>query len=193
MLFRSFLAAKNVDHARWGAVFAAGLKLLPLFIMVLPGAMALGLMPDLARPDEVFPTLVRDLLPAGVRGLIIAAVMAAIMSTIDSTLNAASAIAVYDLAGLDKKEVDDRQLLRIARATTLGFMVLSIAWAPLIQRFPGIFAYLQEVFSYVVPPIAAVYLGGVFSKSVTRASAVWSLGLGHLAGLALFLASQGGS
>lgn len=188
-----FLAAKNVDHARWGAVFAAGLKLLPLFIMVLPGAMALGLMPDLARPDEVFPTLVRDLLPVGVRGLIIAAVMAAIMSTIDSTLNAASAIAVYDLAGLDKKEVDERRLLRIARGTTLGFMVLSIAWAPLIQRFPGIFAYLQEVFSYVVPPIAAVYLGGVFAKSLTRASAVWALGLGHLAGLALFVASQGGT
>lgn len=187
-----FLAARNVDHARWGAVLAAGLKLLPLFIMVLPGAMAIGLLPDLARPDEVFPTLVRDLLPIGVRGLVIAAVMAAIMSTIDSTLNAASAIAVYDLARLDRKDIPQARLLRIARFTTLAFMVVAIAWAPLIQRFPGIFAYLQEVFSYAVPPVAAVYLGGVFWRRATRGSAVWALGLGHLAGLALFVGTKQG-
>lgn len=187
-----FLAARNIDHARWGAVLAAALKLLPLFIMVLPGAMALGLIPDLARPDEVFPTLVRDLLPVGVRGLIIAAVMAAIMSTIDSTLNAASAIAVYDLAGLDRREIEPKRLLLIARGTTLAFMVIAIAWAPLIQRFPGIFAYLQEVFAYAVPPVAAVYLAGVFWGGASRRSAIWALGLGHAAGLTLFLATQAG-
>ncbi len=187
-----FLAAKNVEHARWGAVLAAGLKLLPLFIMVLPGVMAIGLLPDLARPDEVFPTLVRDLLPVGVRGLIIAAVMAAIMSTIDSTLNAASAIAVYDLAGLDKKEIAPARLLWIARATTLGFMVVAIAWAPLIARFPGIFLYLQEVFAYAVPPVAAVFLGGVFWRGASRGSATWALAGGHLAGLTLYLGTVQG-
>lgn len=187
-----FLAARSVDHARWGAVFAAGLKLLPLFIMVLPGAMAIGLMPDLARPDEVFPTLVRDLLPVGLRGLVIAAVMAAIMSTIDSTLNAASAIAVYDLGGLDRRDIAPARLLAIARGTTLAFMVIAIAWAPLIHRFPGIFAYLQEVFSYAVPPVAAAYLGGVFWRGATRGSAFVALAGGHLAGLALFIGSKQG-
>lgn len=187
-----FLAAKNVDHARWGAVLAAGLKLLPLFIMVLPGAMALGLMPGLERPDEVFPVLVRDLLPVGVRGLIIAAVMAAIMSTIDSTLNAAAAIAVYDIADLDKKPIPPQRLLRIARLTTLGFMVLAIGWAPLIEFFPGIFAYLQEVFSYAVPPVAAIYLGGVFWRGARRGAGFWALVAGHACGLALFVGVKTG-
>lgn len=187
-----FLAAKSVDHARWGAVFAAGLKLLPLFIMVLPGAMALGLMPDLARPDMVFPVLVRDFLPVGVRGLMIAAIMAAIMSTIDSTLNASSAIAVYDIAGLDKKPIPQRRLLWIARLTTIGFMVLAIAWAPLIQRFPGIFAYLQEVFSYAVPPVAAIYLGGVFWRGAQPTAGFWALLVGHVCGVVLFVGTKSG-
>ncbi|HMU62348.1 MAG TPA: sodium/solute symporter [Gemmatimonadales bacterium] len=187
-----FLAARNVDHARWGAVLAAGLKLLPLFIMVLPGAMALGLMPGLDRPDEVFPVLVRDFLPVGARGLMIAAIMAAIMSTIDSTLNASSAIAVYDIAALDKKSVPPRRLLWIARLTTLGFMALAIAWAPLIERFPGIFAYLQEVFAYAVPPVAAIYLGGVFWRGAQRTAGFWALLVGHACGLALFVGSKAG-
>lgn len=188
-----FLAARSVDHARWGAVLAAGLKLLPLFIMVLPGAMAIGIVPELARPDEVFPTLVRDLMPVGLRGLVIAAVMAAIMSTIDSTLNAASAIAVYDLAGLQHREIAPRRLLAIARATTLGFMVVAILWAPVIERFPGLFSYLQEVFSYAVPPVAVVYLGGIFWRGAQPGAAFWALAVGHAAGIAMFIASQLGA
>lgn len=185
-----FLAAKSVDHARWGAVLAAGLKLLPLFIMVLPGVMAIGFLPELARPDEVFPTLVRDLLPIGLRGLVIAAVMAAIMSTIDSTLNAASAIAIYDLASLQDRDIPRRRLLWIARFTTLGFMVVAILWAPVIARFPGLFAYLQEVFAYAVPPVAAVYLGGVFWRGAKRRAAFGTLAVGHAAGLAMFAATK---
>lgn len=185
-----FLAARSVDHARWGAVLAAGLKVLPLFIMVLPGAMAIGIVPELSRPDEVFPTLVRDLLPVGLRGLVIAAVMAAIMSTIDSTLNAASAIAVYDLAGLQRRAIAPGRLLGIARATTLGFMIVAILWAPMIERFPGLFAYLQEVFSYAVPPVAAVYLGGVFWRGAQPGAALAALVAGHGAGLALFIATR---
>jgi SSS family solute:Na+ symporter len=160
--------------------------------MVLPGAMALGLIPDLARPDEVFPVLVRDFLPVGARGLMIAAIMAAIMSTIDSTLNASSAIAVYDIAGLDRKEVSPRRLLWIARLTTLGFMALAIAWAPLIEHFPGIFAYLQEVFAYAVPPVAAIYLGGVFWRGAQPRAGFWALLVGHLCGLVLFVGSKTG-
>jgi SSS family solute:Na+ symporter len=146
----------------------------------------------LARPDEVFPTLVRDLLPVGLRGLVIAAVMAAIMSTIDSTLNAASAIAVYDLAGLQRREISPRRLLAIARLTTLGFMIVAILWAPVIERFPGLFSYLQEVFSYAVPPVAAIYLGGIFWRGAQPGAALWALVVGHAAGLALFIATQAG-
>ncbi|MBX3133408.1 MAG: sodium/solute symporter [Gemmatimonadaceae bacterium] len=188
-----FLAARSVDHARWGAVLAAGLKVLPLFIMVLPGAMALGIVPGLERADAVFPTLARDLLPVGLRGLVIAAVMAAIMSTIDSALNAASAIVVYDLAALHERGLPPARLLRVARLTTLGFMVFAIAWAPMIARFPGIFAYLQEVFSYVVPPVAVVFIGGVLWRGATRQAAMPALLAGHAVGLALFVATRVGA
>lgn len=187
-----FLSAKSLDHARWGSVLAAGLKVLPLFIMVLPGVMAIGFLPELSRPDEVFPTMVRDLLPIGLRGLVIAAVMAAIMSTIDSTLNAASAIAIYDLASLQDREISQARLLWIARLTTLGFMVIAILWAPMIARFPGLFVYLQEVFAYAVPPVAAVYLGGIFWRGAKRRAGFGALAIGHAAGLALFAATQMG-
>src|SRR5690606_34626466 len=89
-------------------------------------------------------------------------------------------------------EIAPARLLTIARGTTLAFMVISIAWAPLIQRFPGIFAYLQEVFSYAVPPVAAAYLGGVFWRGATRGSAFVALAGGHRAAVARFTGSKYG-
>lgn len=187
-----FLAARNLSEARRGALFAAALKLLPLFIMVLPGAMAVSLFPDLERGDEVFPTLVKELLPVGLRGLVLAGLIAAIMSTIDSALNAASALTLYDLVGLEERQLSQRTRLRIARGTTLGFMLVAIGWAPVIRQFPGLFAYLQQVFAYAVPPVAVVFIGGaLWSRAHHKAAWVTLLG-GHLLGLTLFAWSQTG-
>ena len=182
-----FLAARNVDHARWGAVLAALLKLSPLFLMVLPGAMAWHLYPDLESADQVFPVLVRELLPVGIRGLVIAGLLAAIMSTIDSTLNAASAITLYDLVGLEERGLPARTQMLIGRGTTLLFMLLAILWAPVIQHFPGLFAYLQQVFSYAVPPVAVVFVGGMLWPRVSSSAALLTLIIGHLAGLTLLI------
>ncbi len=187
-----FLAARDIGQARKGALLAAGLKLLPLFIMVLPGAMAVALFPDLQRGDEVYPMLVKELLPAGLRGLVLAGLLAAIMSTIDSTLNAASALTLYDFFRLDKRAMDRRRQLRIGRLTTLGFMLLAIAWAPVIRNFPGLFNYLQQVFAYSVPPVLIVFLAGVLWPGAHPRAAFGTLALGHTAGLVLFVASQTG-
>jgi len=187
-----FFAARSEDQARWGAVLAALLKLTPLFIMVLPGAMAAAVFPGLERGDQVFPTLVRELLPAGLRGLVLAGLLAAIMSTIDSTLNAASAMVSYDFLRLDDVGDDAVRRVRVARTVTLAFMLLAILWAPMIGEFPGLFAYLQQMFAVAVPPVVAVYLLGLFWRGAGRRSALATLALGHLAGVALLMASRAG-
>lgn len=187
-----FFAARNEDHARWGAVLAATLKLAPLFIMVLPGAMAVAVFPGLERGDQVFPTLARELLPAGLRGLVLAGLLAAIMSTIDSTLNAASAMVAYDFLRLDEVPARRMRNLTVARLLTLAFMLLAILWAPMIGDFPGLFAYLQQMFAVAVPPVVAVYLAGLFWRGARGRAALATLVLGHAAGLALLLAERQG-
>lgn len=185
-----FFAARNEDHARWGAVLAALLKLAPLFIMVLPGAMAIAVFPGLERGDQVFPTLVRELLPVGLRGLVLAGLLAAIMSTIDSTLNAASAMVAYDFLHLDEVPARRVRNLTVARLLTFGFMLLAILWAPMIGDFPGLFAYLQQMFAVAAPPVVVVYLAGIFWRGAGGRAALLTLLCGHAAGIALLLASQ---
>ena len=197
-----FFAARSEDHARWGAILAAALKLLPLFIMVLPGALALSLYPSLSSGDQVFPTLVKELLPVGLRGLVLAALLAAIMSTIDSTINAASALVHYDFLHPNQSPRKDLQSnenqpdgaasLPKARLLTVLFMVLAIVWAPVIQGFPGLFAYLQQMFAVAVPPFAVVYCLGLGWRGATTASAWWCLLVGHGLGVGFVVATQYG-
>jgi SSS family solute:Na+ symporter len=178
-----FFAARNEDHARWGALLAALLKLTPLFIMVLPGAAALALLPNLGNADQVYPTLVREYLPAGLRGLVLTALLAAIMSTIDSTLNAASALLHYDFLHPSRHPQEGPASLAHARLLTLVLMAVAIAWAPVIASFPGLFSYLQQMFAIAVPPIAVVMMVSLFWRSMTTASAWATLSIGHLLGV----------
>jgi SSS family solute:Na+ symporter len=180
-----FFAARNEDHARWGALLAAFLKLTPLFIMVLPGAAALALMPNLGNPDQVYPAMVREYLPAGLRGLVLAALLAAIMSTIDSTINAASALLHYDFMHPGRHPHEGPASLAKARLLTLVLMAVAIAWAPVISGFPGLFAYLQQMFAIAVPPVAVVLMVSLFWGRVTTSAAWATVVLGHLLGVML--------
>jgi SSS family solute:Na+ symporter len=196
-----FFAARSEDHARWGAILAAALKLLPVFIMVLPGAMAVSLYPSLTSGDQVFPTLVRDLLPIGIRGLVIAALLAAIMSTIDSTINAASALVHYDFLNPEREcstsvqqaqsrtEQRSSELPR-ARVLTIAFMLIAILWAPVIEGFPGLFHYLQQMFAVAAPPFVVLYCLGLSSRGVTERSAWRCLLVGHGLGIVLMVMAQ---
>lgn len=189
-----FFAAASEDQARWGATLAAALKLLPLFIMVLPGALALNLFPDLPSGDRVFPTLVKELLPVGVRGIVLAAILAAIMSTIDSTINAASALVHYDFLNAARTSepgaTPSPGQLAGARGLTLVFMVIAIGWAPVIENFPGLFAYLQQMFAIAVPPFVVVYVLGLWWHRGTAAGAWACLLTGHALGIAFLVAGQ---
>jgi len=196
------LGAKDLNHGRWGALFAGLLKLPILFIMVLPGIFArLIYTPDthpaisaaLAQnPDLTFPTLMFDLLPVGFRGLIITALVAAIMSSVDSTLNSASTLVTMDFVKKLKPNLDNRALVVVGRVVTFFFMALAIAWAPQIIKFPNIWTYLQQMLAYLAPPVLACFLVGLFWKRANRTSAFVGLIVGHLAAAAIFIVAVTG-
>jgi len=183
------LSAKDVNHGRWGVLFAALLKLPVLFLMVLPGTMAIHLFPELPDPNLVYPTLMFELLPAGLLGLVMAGFVAALMSQIDSTLNAASTLVTMDFVRKWKPGLDGRVLMKIGRWVTLVFMVLAALWAPMIENFSSLFKYLQMVLSYTVPPIVAAYLAGAFWKRANARGAWAGVLVGTGCGVILFLAN----
>ena len=184
------LAARSIDHGRWGALFAGFLKLPNLFILILPGVMASALYPDLPRADMVFPTLAFDLLPPGVRGLVIAALAAAIFSSLEAILHSASTLFTMDLVRGLRPRTGDRTLVWTGRAATLGFMALAALWAPQITRFPTLWQYLQSVLAYVTPPVVALFLLGLLWPRGNRAGALWTLGLGIPVGIGGWIANE---
>ncbi len=189
-IVQRILGAKNVNNARWGVILASFLKIIPLFIMVIPGTMAIGLFPGLSNADQVFPTAVMNILPVGLVGLVLAGLISAIMSSVDSTLNSASTLFVIDFIKTKKEDITDAETVKYGRFTTLLLMVIAALWAPLIENFGGIWAYLQQMFSIIVPPIAVLFLVGVFYKKGNQDGAFWTLILGTLGGLLLFILGQ---
>jgi SSS family solute:Na+ symporter len=179
-----------VDHGRWGVLLAAFLKLPVLFVMVLPGTMAIHLYPELPRPDLVYPTMMFDMLPNGLLGLVMAGFIAALMSQIDSTLNAASTLITMDFIHTRKPQLSGETLMKTGRWVTGVFMILAALWAPQIERFASLFKYLQMVLAYTVPPVAAVYLAGAFWKGANATGAWRAVLLGTAAGVVLFVLNE---
>jgi len=184
------LSAKTVEHGRWGALFAGFLKLPELFIMVLPGIFALILYPALDNPDLVYPTLLFELLPVGVLGLVLVGFIAALMSQIDSTLNSASTLVTMDFVRMMKPNLTNKELLKVGRWVTFAFMIFAALWAPQIGHFGSLFKYLQKVLSYTVPPIVAMFLAGIFSKKANSNGAYASLVTGSVLGVLFFVTNE---
>jgi len=189
-VFQRVLGARNIEAAGKGALIAAALKLLPLFFMVLPGAMAIGLMPDLDRPDTVFPRLIGQYAPPGLAGLMVAGLLAAIMSSVDSALNSASTLVINDFVQPSRPRLDAKSLARLGRYTTLGMMCVAALWAPAIDNFPGLFAYLQLGFAYVTSPLVAIFALAILSRRVGANAALAGLLTGHAISAGWFVATQ---
>lgn len=184
------LGAKNLDQARWGTLFTALLKIPVLFVMVLPGTFARVLYgPEaLTQADIVFPTLLFDLLPVGIRGIVLAALVAAIMSSVDSTLNSASTLITMDFVKSWKPNISNKALVIIGRLVTGLFMLFAAVWAPFIVDFPSLWQYLQTVLAYLSPPVVACFFVGIFWPRANRHSAIAALSVGHLAAVVLAVA-----
>jgi SSS family solute:Na+ symporter len=188
-MVQRLLSARDLQHGQRGALFAGLLKLSVLFIMVMPGLMARVLYPDLPSQDLVFPTLMFDLLPAGVLGLVLAGLLAALMSSIDSTLNSASTLVTMDFVHTRAPGIGQRELMWIGRGVTVLFMLLAMAWAPQIAEFSSLFNYLQQVLAYAVSPVVAVLVTGMFWRRASAAGAFAALIAGFLGGVLLFVAN----
>ena len=186
------LGSKDIPNARWGLMLAGLLKFVPLFIMVIPGAMAISLFPGIDNPDMLFPTVMTEILPVGLFGLVLAGLVSAIMSSVDSTLNSASTLLVVDFIKPRNPALSDKRMAEYGRYTTLILMVVAAIWAPLIANFTGLWAYLQQMFSIIVPPVAVIFLVGIFDKRANGTAAIWTLVSGTLIGILLFVLSQFG-
>jgi SSS family solute:Na+ symporter len=189
-IFQRVLGAKDIKNARWGVIFAGFLKIIPLFIMVFPGAMALSLYPDIPNGDAVFPFLVTEILPVGLVGLVLAGLISAILSSVDSALNSSSTLIVIDFIKPNKPDLSQDDIVRYGRITTIVLMVIAALWAPQIQNFQGLWDYLQQMFSIIVPPIAVIFLLGVFYKRANGHGAFWTLMLGTALGVLLFVLGE---
>ncbi|XP_077510192.1 sodium/mannose cotransporter SLC5A10-like [Amblyomma americanum] len=199
------LSAKNMVHAKAGCVLAGYLKLLPLYLLVLPGMAARVLFPDLvgcSDPDRckeicgsengctniAYPLLVVKLMPIGARGMMLSVMLAALMSSLTSIFNSSSTIFTIDIWKKFRKSASDVELLIVGRSFVVVLVGLSIVWIPIIEHFPSsqLFHYIQSVTSYLAPPVCAVYVLAVSWKRVNEPGAFWGLMIGLTIGLIRF-------
>ncbi|XP_021354591.1 sodium/glucose cotransporter 4-like [Mizuhopecten yessoensis] len=196
------LAAKSLSHAKGGSVMAACLKLLPLFLMILPGMISRVLFPDevaCVDPDEcmricenrvgcsniAYPKLVLELLPNGLRGFMMAVVLSAIMSSLTSIFNSSSTLFTMDLWRRFRPKSTQRELLLVGRVFILFMCVLSIVWLPLIKSSQGgqLFAYLNMVLASLMAPAGPAFLMAIFWKGTTEIGVIGGLLLTHICGI----------
>jgi solute:Na+ symporter, SSS family len=190
MIVQKVLSAKNIDHGRWGALFAGVMQLPLLVLLIFPGILFRGTGIELDDPDMAWPAMIFEYLPTGLRGLVVAALIAALMSTLDSVLNGASSLVVNDFVKTRNREFSERQLLLLGRGLVATFMVLAALWAPVITTFDTLVEYFQSFLGYVTMPLVVVLLGGIFWKRATAPAAFWTFaGVGPL-GLVAFFSTE---
>ena len=185
------LAAHNIKIGRRGAIFGAYLKLLPILIFLIPGIIAFALSiqnPEvfaIEKADRAFPMLVKTLLPVGLKGLVAGGLMAALMSPLASVFNSCSTIFTIDIYKKLKPNKSERELLTTGKIATGIIVVLGIVWIPIMERIGGgvMYQYLQNVQSYIAPPVTAVFLLGIIWKRVNAQAAISTL----IAGLVLLI------
>jgi SSS family solute:Na+ symporter len=178
------LSAKSINDARRGSLLAATLKVLPIFILVLPGLIAAALFPEV-RGDEAYPFLLSsDILPVGFKGFVVAGLLAAIMSSLASVFNTAATLFTNDFYKPKYPEATERKLILVGRLATTAFVVAGILSVPLVKIIGSqLYLYLQSVQAYFGPPVTAVFLLGLLAKSTTSKAAIWTFVVGELIGL----------
>src|SRR5690348_10395082 len=196
VIVQRVLSAKDEGHARAGTIFAGFLKILPVFILVLPGLIAFALYRDafvvrdgqVTNGDIAYPMLVINLLPAGLVGVMIAALMAALMGAMSSVFNSASTLVTLDFYRKIAPHATERQLVNFGRAATGVLVLLGIAWVPFIRLISSqLFIYLQAVQAYISPPIAVCFIFGILWTRVNGAGALTALLSGFVFGALRFI------
>jgi len=179
------LTAKNIKEGRRGTIFGALLKLLPVFLFLIPGVIALTLKMrgelHWESADEAFPVLMSNLLPTGLRGLVAAGLLAALMSSLASVFNSCSTLFTVDVYKKLRPDTPEKKLVRTGQIATVFVVIIGIIWIPIMANISGVlYEYLQSVQSYIAPPITAVFLLGIFYKRINATGAFATLIMGIL-------------
>ncbi|XP_074057184.1 solute carrier family 5 member 4-like isoform X4 [Macrotis lagotis] len=201
------LSGKNLSHVKAGCILCGYLKLLPLFLMVMPGMISRILYPDeiaCAVPSEcekycgtsvgctnmAYPKLVVELMPNGLRGLMLSAMLASLMSSLTSVFNSSSTLFTIDIYTKIRKQASERELLIVGRLFIIILIVLSIAWIPLVQAGQNgeLIQYIESISSYLGTPVAAVFFLAIFCKRVNEQGAFWGLMFGLVFGMIRMIA-----
>lgn len=193
------LTASSLKEGRRGTIFGALLKLMPVFLFLIPGVIALTLKMrgelEWDTPDQAFPVLMSNLLPSGLRGLVAAGLLAALMSSLASVFNSCSTLFTVDIYKKLRPNTPEKKLVRTGQIATGIVVLIGIVWIPIMANISGtLYEYLQSVQSYIAPPIAAVFLLGIFYKRINGQGAFVTLISGFVIGairIALELAKDG--
>src|SRR5712692_8835461 len=197
VIVQRVLSARDEGHAKAGTIFAGFLKILPVFMLVLPGLIAFALYREMFKigangqvlnGDIAYPTLVINLLPTGLVGLMIAALLAALMGAMSSVFNSASTLVTLDFYKKIRPEATERQLVGFGRVMTGVMVLLGLAWVPFIHLISSqLYIYLQSVQAYISPPIASCFILGILWTRLNGAGALSSLLTGFVMGTVRFV------
>ncbi|KAH9585897.1 Sodium/myo-inositol cotransporter, variant 2 [Schistosoma haematobium] len=202
MMVQRVLAAKSLSHAQGATLMAGLIKQLPLFLIVIPGMISRILFPDVigCKPGPdcyricgqksgcsnlAYPKLVINIMPSGLRGLMLAVMLAALISDLTSIFNSASTLFTVDVYLKIRKKAKNMEIMVVSRIFIIILILLSIAWIPVIQELQGsqLFIYIQAISAYLAPPVASVYLCAVLIKRTTEKGAFYGLMYGLIIGL----------
>jgi SSS family solute:Na+ symporter len=194
------LGAPNEKIARRGSIFAAFLKLFPVYLFIIPGLICFALaksgkVPELVSmvtpdgrpvPSEAqaaFPLMVKYLLPPGLRGIVVAGLLSALMGSLAGVFNACSTLFTVDLYDKFRPGASQSQLVRMGRIATAVMVLIALLWIPVIQGAHGLYGYLQSVQGYLAPPIFVVFFFGVFWKRLNAKGCLWAMIVGFVIGI----------
>ncbi|CAD5122669.1 DgyrCDS11079 [Dimorphilus gyrociliatus] len=188
------LSAKSISHAKGGVLLAAFLKITPFLFFVIPGMVSRVLFPDeiaCSDPEDcksicgnvngcsniAYPLLVVRIMPIGVRGLMLAALLAALISSLTSIFNSATTVFTMDIWRVVRKRAEEKELMLVSRLFTVLLIGISIAWLPILENIQGsqFWDYIQQIYSYILPPIVMVFLAGIFWNRTTEMAAFLTL------------------
>ncbi len=194
------LGAPNQRIARQGSIFAAFLKLFPVYLFIIPGLICFalaksgkvaGLTPLIGEDGQVvptvaqgdFPMMVRYMLPPGLRGVVVAGLLSALMSSLAGVFNACSTLFTVDLYAKWKKSATQHELVRTGRIATVAMVLIALAWIPVVRGADSLYTYLQQIQGYLAPPIFVVFFCGVFFKRLNAKGCFWAMVVGFVMGV----------
>jgi len=185
------LGAPNETVARQGSIFAAFLKLFPVYLFIIPGLIYFALVkankiPELTAHQDAqgaFPLMVKYLLPAGLRGIVVAGLLSALMGSLAGVFNACSTLFTIDIYQKRHPNASQEKLVSVGHTATIVMVLISLAWIPVVKGAHGLYGYLQSVQGYLAPPIFVVFFFGVFWKRLNASGCLWAMIVGFVVGL----------